>query len=172
MKNIIFVVTAIFAVLTVTTGTGYAQSTSDQILASNYYPQIKFPVSADRMNAGNTRAMRSFRKENPDVSQESWYAHNDGGYRVKFLKNGIYNMADYSANGNWLKTISTYGENKLPRSIREKVRSQYYDHNIFLVQELESPKSKIYLVKIEDKNSWMTLSVTDDDMEIIESLVK
>jgi hypothetical protein len=172
MKNIILAAASIFAVITGTTGSAYAQQASDQLLAYNYYPNIESPVPAERMNASNTKALRAFKKENPNVTKESWYAHNDGGYRVKFLKDGLYQMSDYSAKGNWLRTISTYGENRLPRNIREKVKSQYFDYNIFLVQEITMHNSKIYLVSIEDKKSWMTLRVTEDEMEVIEDLVK
>lgn len=144
-----------------------AQGTADKLLTSNFYPEIETAVPAEKAYAVNTKAMRNFKKQFSDASGDSWYAMK-GGYRVKFLQENVYAMADYTRKGDWVCTIKTYGENKLPRAIRNSVRQAYFDHRIFLVQEIKTTQNMVYLVKIEDDHSWMTLRVSDQDIEELE----
>lgn len=150
---------------------GYAQQENEQLFASNFYPPIKHPVNAEILYTDNTKALRNFKKDFKNTTGESWYALKDG-YRVKFLQNGVHNMADYNAKGKWMRTIRYYDEKLLPKNIRDAVKREFIDFNIFLVMELNVPQSTIYLVKIEDKTSWKTVRVTADELDVVENFTK
>ena len=118
-----------------------------------------------------TEEDKHFKKEFKNTTGESWYALQNG-YRVKFLQNGVYNMAHYNEKGRWLRTIRYYDETGLPKNIRNAVRHEFLDFNIFLVMEMNLPQSTIYLVKIEDKTSWKTVRVAGDEIEVVENFTK
>jgi len=117
------------------------------------------------------KAVRNLYDRYGDANNETWYS-TDYGFRAKFRQDGISFMADYNKRGEWLNTIKTYDETRLPKGIRRKVRQEYYDYHIFLVQEFNRSNETVYLVKIEDARNWKTLRVTDDGTEVLEDYVK
>ncbi len=168
MKKICF---PLLAVLLVTTGDAQSQ-TSANGLAFGRQATVLPDKPAESLYLANTRALRSFRKQFGAVEQESWYTTNEG-LRVKFVQGGILQSADYSTGGRLQYLVKTYGEELLPRAVRNRVKSEYFDHSIFLVQEIQCPLHEtIYLVKIEDKTSWLTLRVSDQDIGVLESYDK
>lgn len=171
MKKLILAAIAAMIVTTIPVTNAYTQPNNEQPFASDFYPAIGRPLDAEKLYADNTKALRNFRKEFKNTSGESWYSLQDG-YRVKFMQDGIYNMADYNAKGKWLRTIRYYDETGLPKNIRNVVRHEFLDFTIFLVMEMNLPQSTIYLVKIEDTNSWKTVRIAGDDMDVIESFTK
>ncbi|KIC92678.1 hypothetical protein [Flavihumibacter solisilvae] len=171
MKKLISTAIAAIFITAVPVSSAYTQPNNEQNFASDLYPAIVRPLDAEKLYADNTKAIRNFRKEFKNTTGESWYALQDG-YRVKFLQNGVYNMADYNAKGKWLRTIRYYDEQGLPKDIRNAVRHEFLDFNIFLVMEMNLPQSIIYLVKIEDKTSWKTVRVSGDDIDVVESFTK
>ena len=129
---------------------------ADAIAGADQPPLVLYAV--------NTAAVRNFYNKYGETNHETWYAL-DNGYRAKFQRNGIAYMADYNKQGLWLQTIKTYQEDKLPRDIRNKVRREYLDHHIFLVQEINHRRDVVYLLRLEDTHSWMVLRVAGDDMD-------
>ncbi|GAO42573.1 hypothetical protein [Flavihumibacter petaseus] len=164
---------AIFTTLTVIAATiGNVSAQQGPRMIAENTAETAVPGSSDAMYFADTRAARSFKKKFGDVSEEKWYSTRDG-QRIKFVKNGVSCMADYTNSGTFLQLIRTYSEQQLPTEVRLRVRSEYLDYNIFLVQELQIPrKETIYLVKIEDKTSWKTLRVSDQDIDELEVYAK
>ena len=171
MKKLISTAIVAMFITTVPVSGGYAQPENEKMFSSDFYPTIVRPLDAEKLYADNTKALRNFKKEFKNTTSESWYALQNG-YRVKFLQNGVYNMADYNEKGRWLRTIRYYDETGLPKSIRNAVRHEFLDFSIFLVMEMNLPQSTIYLVKIEDKSSWKTVRVAGDDLDVVESFTK
>ena len=170
MKKIITAAFTLFALTTV-----YAQAPSETDAAisladrSTVHPDAvykkKSPYSV------HIKAIRNLYDRYGDANNETWYS-TDYGFRAKFKQDGISFMADYNKRGEWLNTIKTYDETRLPKDIRRKVRQEYYDYHIFLVQEFNRSNDTVYLVKIEDDRTWKTLWVTDDGTEVVEDYVK
>ena len=99
------------------------------------------------------------------ASDEAWFATDDG-FVVKFKQDGVETRADYNKKGNWLHTIRTYDENRLPEDIRHLVKSSYYDYDILQVQEIEKPSNTFtYIVHLEGKTKFINLRITDENME-------
>ncbi|HEV8285685.1 MAG TPA: hypothetical protein VGQ09_15330 [Chitinophagaceae bacterium] len=83
------------------------------------------------------------------------YAFNDVSYRV-----------GYDKNGNWLYTIRTYAENKLPRNVRLIAKRSYKDYHITLVEEIEQPSDSFtYIIHLEGKTAWINLRVCNGEID-------
>jgi len=120
----------------------------------------------------NARALKQFSKAFKSAANASWYETKEGGFVAKFRQDGIETRANYDHKGNWTGTIRTYTEENLPKEVRHMVKSNYYDYNIFLVQEVTVGNITAYLVKIEDATTLKTIRVIDGEMDVYESYKK
>lgn len=91
---------------------------------------------------------------------------------VYFYQDGIANRVGYDKKGHWNHTIRYYGENMLPKDVRQIVKSTFYDFNIFGVTEVTVGNKTAHLVNIEDKTSWKTVKVVDGEMEVMQEYTK
>jgi hypothetical protein len=119
----------------------------------------------------STRATKDFSRTYKNQSSASWFPSNDGWVAV-FTDQNVKTRVYYNQKGRLLGTISSYGEDKLPKEIRHLVKSNYYDFNIFHVVEINAADKKIYLVKIEDATSFKTIRVEDGEMTETEAFTK
>ena len=81
-------------------------------------------------------------------------------------------MAAYDLKGHWRFTISYYDEKKLPDEVRATVKSIYYDYNITRVEEIHVDDIIMYLVHMQDENTWKILKIADREMSIVEDFNK
>ncbi|MBL7699017.1 MAG: hypothetical protein JNK79_12710 [Chitinophagaceae bacterium] len=116
----------------------------------------------------NQKVAVSFQRSYPDVQNEKWTV-DKGYYFVTFTDGDIKNQVVYRQNGQLDYSMKTYGEKKLPKSIRSIVKGVYYDYKIIHAQELELNKSTIYLVKLSDASMSKAVRIADGQMEEIES---
>jgi peptidoglycan hydrolase-like protein with peptidoglycan-binding domain len=120
----------------------------------------------------NIKAIREFIRTYKNTSDAKWYILSDG-FVVHFYMNNTKYRAFYKRNGNWVHTLSSYGDDQLPPSTRQRVKCVYYDYTILLITEIQLAKKTVYLVKLEDKTLWKTIRVCEgEDMEEIESYFK
>jgi len=119
----------------------------------------------------NTKAMRDFKKTYPHIESEKWFSFKDG-FAAKFTEDGIQRMVTYNRIGDWLYTIAYYEEKQLPEDIRALVKSSYYDYTITVVQEITARQQTIYLVHMQDANTWKTVRVADGEMSVVEDFNK
>ncbi len=130
-----------------------------------------------RKNEIKSKALRGFMKAYKNVTDEKWYK-TSGGFVATFTRDEIIYHLEYDKRGNWLYTIRAYGENKLPDNIRHIVKSTYYDYDIGLVQETESPgifsghygNILSYVIHLEGKTNWINLLVDDEVMEELQKI--
>jgi hypothetical protein len=156
MKQIFFVCAVLIISSPALVNNAYAQNAQNAQMAT----EIETPV-----NVINSKAVRDFNKEFKQVSDEAWFATDDG-FVVKFKQDGVKTRADYNKKGHWLHTIRTYDENKLPPDMRHLVKSSYYDYDILQVQEIEKPYNTFtYIVHREGKTKLINLRISDGDME-------
>jgi ribosomal protein L21E len=114
---------------------------------------------------------KKFKKNFPGITGESW-GKTDNGYMVLFTVDNVQTRVFLNRKGNVKFQIRYYSEAHLPDDIRTRVKSVYYDYNIFSVQEVNLIRTKFYLVSLEDKNTWKIIRINDDDMEIYKEYAK
>ncbi len=119
----------------------------------------------------NQKAVRNFSQSFKGSPSEKWYDV-EGGFIAEFNSGDIDYRVDYNKKGSWLRTIRTYGEDKLPEDIRHMVRSTYYDFDIMLVQEVENPfnvenplNTVTYIVQLDGKTQHINLKIYNGEME-------
>ena len=100
-----------------------------------------------------------------------WFDIADGNL-AEFKKGGITTKVFYDSKGKCSGVLRSNLEDKMPGDIRHLVKRQYYDFNIYYVQEVTVAGKTAYLIKIEDKTSMKTIRVMDDEMAEIESFEK
>ena len=153
-----------------------------QILTAKVKPSFESTVLSDPLVMGsgreiidlrdiNQKALKHFSRSIKNAKGEKWFEKRDG-YVVYYMKDGYQSHAVYNIKGNWLYTIGVYSEENLPFSVRDLVKRNYYDFNIFQVLEIKIENKIIYLVRVEDKTSWKTIRVQDGEMQVIEQYRK
>ena len=120
-----------------------------------------------RANEVNTRVVRDFTRRYEGISDAKWFKLKEG-FVVYFTQNETRMRVVYDKRGTPLWTIRSYFEDKLPLEIRHIIRSTYYDFSIYHIDEITMNEKTVYLVKMEDKTSWLTIRVTDGEMEVAE----
>lgn len=119
-----------------------------------------------------SRAIRNFSKDFKGAADVRWILSDDGGYIAKFIHKGVACRADYDYKGYCLTSYKYYNEDKLPREVRQLVKSIYFDFNIYRVAELFISNKTVYVVTLEGNESWMKISVIDGEMAVVENFRK
>ena len=166
MKNVI--VTRISIVLFSAAVT--AQPDNRQPLTDNLQ---SLHMSTLPINKVHVRAMRDFLKRDNNAANADWNVV-EGGYVVKYTgKNNSRCKTVYNCRGEFVYTIRHYYENVMPRNVRGMIKSEYYDYNITLVDEIEQRmKPLVYIVHLEDSTTLKNVRVSERDMEVIEEYKK
>ena len=112
----------------------------------------------------SAKALKNFSKTFKDADNASWEETGDG-FKAEFTKEDIKTNVYFDRKGRWVANVRNYQEDKLPKEIRHRVKSVYYDYNIFYVQEITVGEKMAYLVKIEDKSSVKTIRIADGEMD-------
>ena len=146
-------------------------STPLKEVASNEITNEKALPNYSGNSSLSTKALKDFNKTFKDAGNAAWSETNDG-FMAKFKKDDVETKVFYDRKGRWMANVRNYQEDKLPKEIRHMVKSNYYDYNIFLVQEVTVGNKTAYLVKIEDKTSIKTIRITDDGMDEYEAFEK
>ena len=124
------------------------------------------------LNTINMRAHRDFLSRHEDATNVVWYKA-DKGFIVRFFVDSIFARSAYKTNGSWVYTIKQYMEAKMPKEVRHLVKSNYYDYEITLVEEIEQPDEAVkYLVHLQDKVSWKNVLVSNGLLELVEDKKK
>jgi len=156
MKQKFFVCAVLILSSPALVNNAYAQNAQSAQMAT----EIEIPADVI-----NSKAVRDFSTQFKQAANEAWFV-TDGGFVVKFKQDGVETRADYNKKGNWLHTIRTYDENKLPADVRHLVKSSYYDYDIVQVQEIEKPSNVFtYIVHLEGKTKLINLRISDEHME-------
>ena len=144
-----------------------------------FNPKIVTPVNphpesrkstTNEMNV-NINAVRDFRKDFKNATDIKW-VQSETGASVYFSNDGIKMRSSYNTRGAKEYTLKYYDEGKMPSDLRQRVRSNYYDHNISIVTEVERHNQTFYLVKMENENEYLTVKIADDEMSVFEKTTK
>jgi hypothetical protein len=116
----------------------------------------------------NPPVIRNFLKTYKDVSDEKWIEVK-GGFVAVFNYNGMDHQVAYTKKGNLVRTIRSYGEDKMPADLRHIVKSNYYDYEITHVHEIETPLDPItYVVQLAGKKEFINLGIYDGQIEVLQ----
>ena len=128
-------------------------------------------VMVDRNNL-KPRLVKNFLRTFKNVSDEKWFELQDG-HIAMFSRNDIDYQVAYDKKGKWLRTIRSYSEAKLSGDLRHTVKSIYYDYEINLVQEIETPNDPItYIIQLNGKTELIQLRISDGEMVVAKKFTK
>jgi len=100
----------------------------------------------------NVKAVRHFNKRYNGQAARWYESQNE--LIAKFSADSIRTVVGYAKQGRWLYTIKHYGESQMPVDLRHIIRSEYYDFQIQLINEVVVPqhKGEIYLVHLVNRD--------------------
>ena len=184
MKKALFALSIGFTSIAALSNCAYAQNSASPVAfndSKNFMPSIRY-IAAMESTADlgtyipdaksiNAKAVKDFQVRFADADAK-WFS-DANGFTSYFVKDGYGNRALYDKKGHWQYSLIFFGEDKLPRDVRNTVRSTYFDMNITLVEEVQSRAGQVYIVHLEDKASIKILKINDDcEMEIMQELNK
>jgi hypothetical protein len=177
MKKIIFTGLGITLPILAISLSSYGQAPKKELAFTKNSSSTETSVlkAADNtLNRSNvtSKARKSFVASYKGVSDEKWY-NVSSDLVARFTRDGIGYQVYYDKKGNWTNTIRTYDESKLPTDVRQPVRSTYYDYNINLVQEVQTPLSPItYIIQLIGKSEIISLRMCEGEMTVLKTLQK
>lgn len=120
---------------------------------------------------GATFLVASTSYASEDKSSKS--AKSASGYVVHSVIDGRKSVSAYNKKGKWIYTIQQYSMDNLDKNIVDKVRSVYYDYGVTGIQKVEQPAmAPVYIVHLENTKSIKLVRLTDNEMELVQDLVK
>jgi hypothetical protein len=124
------------------------------------------------LNTINAKAVKDFKSRFGKAANEKWYRIPDG-FVSYFTLDGFTNRALYDKKGRWHYTVKFYDESRLDHDIRALVKSTYYDCAITVVEEVQSEDNLVYIIHLEDKNSFKNVRVSKEgEMDVMEEFQK
>jgi len=117
------------------------------------------------------RAFRNFISHYKNVNNLHWY-NIESGFIAQFNADSIQTRVEFDAKGFWCETISNYTGEQTPAFIRNMVKEVYTDFNIIIVNKVETNAALIYVVKIENKTQFKTLTICNGEMKLTGDYVK
>lgn len=119
----------------------------------------------------NIHATRDFKKSFRTATDVKWVKHENGA-SVYFKNDGLKMRTSYNINGKKEYSLKYYDETRMPSDLRRLVKSNYYDHNIAIVTEVNRHNQTYYLVKMENDKEYLTLKISDEEMAVFEKTNK
>jgi hypothetical protein len=184
MKKVLFALTIGFTSLAALSNCAYAQNSASPVAfndAKKFMPSIRYMAALESLaDLGtyipdakniNAKAVKDFQVRFADADAK-WFSDGNG-FVSYFVKDGYGDRAFYDKKGHWQYSLIFYGENKLPRDVRNAIRSTYFDLNITLVEEVQTNAGHVFIVHLEDKATIKILRVSDEcEMETLQDLIK
>lgn len=121
------------------------------------------------LNEVSSKAIRHLNRTYKNVDSVKWSKLTDGkgGFAACFATEGIQTMVRYDKQGNFECCFREYFEDKLPREIRHRVKSLYYDFTICFIKEVTMYGNTVYIITLEDKASWKNILVTEYNIVVL-----
>ena len=133
---------------------------------------LKSKSTVDNASRANIKAVNDFNKRFNSASG-AWWVADENGFMSYFKEEGFTQRVCYDRKGNWMYSMIYYNESKLPKDVRNAVKSTYYDMSIVLVKEIKTTKGKVYVLNLEDKTTIRIIKVNDEgEMETVQELIK
>ena len=122
-----------------------------------------------RLNEVSAKAVRHFNRTYRNVEGVKWarLADGDGGFGAYFSADGIRTNVRYDMRGNYECSFREYFEVNLPRNVRHRVKTVYYDFTIRFIKEVNILNNTVYLITLEDNASWKHILVTEYNIDVL-----
>lgn len=75
-------------------------------------------------------------------------------FEARFMQSEIISRAAYDKDGNLLRTIRYYGEDRLPLNIFTKLKKQYAGKSVYGVTEIATQDDIEYHISLQDAKNW------------------
>jgi len=127
----------------------------------------------DNLNPYAIKAVKRFTKQYRE-KKARWTEESDC-WMAAFSRDGIDYSIYYDKRGNWVGSVKSYGEDNLPKDLRDQIRREYLDYNVYVVKELESIQNigaPSYLVTLENPKSVKQVMISEDKMSIYREFAK
>ena len=125
-------------------------------------------VNSSPFTRVNSAVMRNFLRTYVGVTNEKWIGIRDG-FVAMFRLNDVDYQVAYDKKGQMVHTIRSYGEAQLSSNMRHLIKSSYYDYNINLVQEIETPGDSLTcIIHLIGKTELIDLGITDGEMQVLQ----
>ena len=185
MKKVLFALSIGVTSIAAISNCAYAQNSAIPVAFNDvktFMPSIRYIAALESTtNMGtyipdaksiNAKAVKDFQARFSGADNAQWFTDRNG-FVSYFIKDGYGDRAFYDKKGHWQYSLIFYKEDKLPRDVRSSVRSIYFDMNITLVEEVQTPNGKVYIVHLEDQSNIKILKVNDEgEIEIMQELTK
>ena len=117
------------------------------------------------------KALQSFRSSFKNPVGASW--HQVGKhFLAKFEADGKKQRALFNKNGAIIYTISYGVEKDLPSDLRKQIKSNYYDNAISMAIEVNENNRTIWVVRMEDSATMITVRLENGEMEEVQNFKK
>jgi len=179
MKYNLLSATVLIIFIQLTTIESYAQ-----LKDSNYQNELAKNENNTKFNQNNSapiapyainiKAVRDFAINYKTATNAIW-DKNKEGFNVSFNVNEMKCVVFYNTKGNSIGSIKSYQEKKLSKAIRDIVKREYYDYNIYYVREiktLESNDIPTYVIYMQSETNILTLTVYDGEINILNDFEK
>lgn len=120
------------------------------------------------------RELKLLTRRYKNIPVESWFKIK-GGFNATLVSEGIRYTIFCDNNGEWTGSVKGYKEDKLSSEIKKTVKHNYKDHSIIYVEEVETAESNgvpVYLIHLEDKNSFKVVSFFEGHMKVKQEFEK
>jgi hypothetical protein len=185
MKKYFFALVAGFIPALATTNTAVAQNSNTVAVLHNDAQMEKIykaevaaePAKSNTVSLAsvNTKALKNFNKSYKNAGDANWHI-TDEGFMVRFNTDNVKNSIFYNKKGYWTGSLKTYDESKMAKDLRTMIKREYFDFSIYQVQEVLTMQSEgllpTYVIYMEDKNSYKTLLVYDNDIKEWQNFIK
>jgi len=122
-------------------------------------------------DAAAVKASRDFWQKAGEGMNEQWFKLREG-YEANYSDGDTKGRYVYDKHGNWVYSILTYGEEKMPEDVRQLVRSTWFDFGITWVKEVRQAQDLVYVVHMENDKAWKEVAVQEGEMRELKSFCK
>jgi hypothetical protein len=170
MKKILLTSFAVTAMLMTTSTRSDGQLVNNNVQLSGLFTVFKKDQSANSPGADrvNPAVIRNFIRTYKGVTNEKWIEIQNG-FVAMFSLNDIDYQVTYDKKGTLVRAIRSYQEAKLAPNLRHIIKSNYYDYDINLVQEIENSIDPVtYVIHLTGKTELIDLGFTDGELQVLQ----
>ncbi|HYK75875.1 MAG TPA: hypothetical protein VEV16_02775 [Daejeonella sp.] len=113
----------------------------------------------------------SFSRLFKDVLAPQWLEVNKR-FIVNFIQNDQKNKAVFTKVGTLVYHLIYGNEEQMPKSVRDLVKSRYYDYAITSAINVKAQENDVWIVNVEDATQIMVLRIEDGAMTVIQKITK
>ncbi|HEY2349126.1 MAG TPA: hypothetical protein VGH64_08930 [Puia sp.] len=136
-------------------------------------PHVKSAIKYFAPVSASDRAKAHFKENYAEVQNYAWYNAPDNSLYCIFHRGNTVDRVFYDSRGYWQFTLVSYPPSELKMNVRQQIADQFEGYRITYVNEIQSAYDEpIYMVNIENSGNIKVIQVTDENIEVKQSLIK